>query len=80
MKQHTNCILANVLSHLIEHCITVHLVLYQRIALSVCLKSCALTELVHIIDVIHPLAVDNLEQNYALDLTDLLRIRKLGFL
>ena len=46
--------------HVIEHIKSCHLVFYKRISLAVCLKSDTLTQLIHIIDVIHPLAVDDL--------------------
>ena len=38
-----------------------HLVLDKRISLTVSLQTDTLTQLIHIVDVIHPLAVDHLQ-------------------
>ena len=80
MIQQPDRILLNARRHLVKHIKTCHLVLDKRISLSVGLQSDTLTKLIHIIDVIHPLAVDHLQENDALKLTELLRLRELRLL
>ena len=80
MEEQTDSFLLDILRHLVEHLVTAQLVLNQRILLSVCLQTGSLTKLLHIVDVIHPLAVDDLEQDHTLDLTDRLRLRELCLL
>ena len=46
--------------HILEHLISAHLILYQRIPLAIGLKADPLAELVHIVDMGHPLIVDHL--------------------
>ena len=65
--------------HLIKHVITAHLVLYKRISLAICLQTDTLTKLIHIINMIHPLTVNDFQKNDTLQLTDLLRLRELCF-
>ena len=64
--------------HFSEHVISHHLILNQRISLPVSLKSDTLTELIHIIDMIHPSGVDDLQQNDTLHFTQLFRFRELS--
>ena len=45
---------------------------------SALLKSDTLTQLIHIVDMIHPLAVDHLQQYDTLQLTELLDLREFG--
>ena len=79
MEQKSHSLFPDVLGHLVEHLVTAHLVLYQRISLSVCLQAHALTQLLHVVDVIHPLTVNDLQQNHTLQLTDGFRFGELGF-
>ena len=79
MVQKTDRILLNVLRHFVEHIISDHLIFNLRIPLSVSLQADSLTQLIHIIDVIHPLLVDDTKQNHTLQLTNLLLCRELGF-
>ena len=44
---------------LIKHIISGELILYQRISLSKSLKADTLAELIHIINMVHPLTVDD---------------------
>ena len=60
MEQETHGFFFDVLRHLIEHLITVHFVLYQRISLTISCQTDTLTQLIHIINVIHPLPVNHL--------------------
>ena len=70
MHKESYCILCDSLCHLIEHIIAHHLVLNNRILLSICLKSDTLLKLIHIIDMIHPLSIYNLKKYYSLYLSD----------
>ena len=72
VEQQTNRILLDTCAHCIEHLIRAHLVLDKRISLAVSLQSDTLTQLIHIVDVIHPLPVDDFQKNDTLQLTDLL--------
>ena len=72
MVQKTDRILLNVLRHFVEHIISDHLIFNLRISLSVSLQADSLTQLVHVVDVIHPLLVDDTKQNHTLQLTNLL--------
>ena len=63
MEQKTYGIFLDAGDHVIKHIKSCHLVFYERISLAVCLKSDTLTQLIHIIDVIHPLAVDHLQED-----------------
>ena len=64
--------------HVVEHVIARHLVLNQRISLAISLQADALTQLLHVVDVIHPMPVDDLQQDHALYLTHLLGIWEHG--
>ena len=80
MEQKTDCIFLNCRNHLIEHIKASHLVLNKRISLTVCLKSDTLTQLIHIIDMIHPLTVNHLKKNDTFQFTELLDLRELRLL
>ena len=80
MIQHTYSIFLDRSDHVIEHLKCAHLVLNNRISLSICSKTNTLTEHFHIIDVVHPLAVNTFQKNDTLKLTKLLWFRKLSFL
>ena len=77
MVEETEGILLDGSCHGIEHLVSVHLVLYERITVTVSLKADTLTQLLHIVDVIHPLPVYNLQHNHSLQLTKLLGLREL---
>ena len=66
MEQEPHCLLADILGHFVKHFIAAELIFHQRVSLSVGLQAHALAELVHIINVIHPLSVNHLKQNHAL--------------
>ena len=76
----SHCILADGGRHGVEHLVAAHLVLNQRILLAVCLEADSLPELIHVVDMSHPLVVNYLQKNHALQLTDLLCLRELSFL
>ena len=76
----TDGILLDACRHRVKHLIGTHLVLNKRISLTVCLQADTLAQLIHIIDMIHPLAVDHLQKDHALQLTDLFWFRELRFL
>ena len=80
MIQHTNRILLNSVDHVIEHLERSRLVLNNRILLAISDKTNTLTKKFHIIDMIHPLAVDRFQKNYSFQLTKLLCFRELSFL
>ena len=63
-----------------EHLVAAQLILYQRISLGKGLQADTLAKLIHIVDMVHPLPVDDLQKEDALQLTQHLRIRELGFL
>ena len=60
MEQHSDRLLTDILGHLIKHLVTAELVLHQRISLAIGLQAHTLTELIHIVNVIHPLPVNHL--------------------
>ena len=66
--------------HVIEHVIALVFVFLNRILLTICLKSNTLTELIHIIDMLHPVSVDTSKKKHTLCLTDSFRIREFSFL
>ena len=72
MIQHTESILLDRIDHFIKHIKGIHLVLNNRISLSISCQSNTLTKDFHIINMIHPFAVNALQQNYTLQLTKLL--------
>ena len=80
MIQHTYRIFLNRTDHIVEHLKSTHLVFYYRISLAVSYKSNTLTKDLHIIDMIHPLAVDGFQKNYSFKFTQLLCFRELRFL
>ena len=61
MIQHTNRILLNRADHIIEHLERSRLVLNNRIFLSISDKTNTLTKKFHIVNMIHPLAVDRFQ-------------------
>ena len=75
MEQDTNRLFLDGSHHCLVHLIALHLVLYHRISLAVRLKPNSLAQRIHIIQMSHPLVVNYLQQNHALDLADLLCIR-----
>ena len=79
MEQETDGILLDGLEHFVKHVVSCHLVLNLRVSLAVCLQADTLAELIHIIDMIHPLLVDNLQKNDTLKLTNLLLLREFCF-
>ena len=79
MEQKTDGILLDGLEHFVKHVVSCHLVLNLRVSLAVCLQADTLAELIHIIDMIHPLLVDNLQKNDTLKLTNLLLLREFCF-
>ena len=60
MEQYTDRLFHDIAVHLIEHVVAGDLVLDKRIVLSKGLQADTLAELVHIVDVIHPLSVYDL--------------------
>ena len=66
MKQNPDGFLLNAGCHGREHLITAELILYQRITLGKCLQANTLAQLFHIVDVIHPFAVNDLQKEYTL--------------
>ena len=60
MEEQPNRIFLDALGHFIKHIISGGTVFHERIPLSVSLQADALPQLIHIVDVIHPLAVDHL--------------------
>ena len=65
--------------HGLVHLVTLHLIFNNRIPLAVSLKTNTLAQGVHIIQMGHPLVINYLKQDNALNLTDLLRLREFSF-
>ena len=63
VEEDADGLLHNVAGHFIEHVVAGHLVFHKGIVLAVGLQADALAELFHVVDVVHPLAVDDLEDN-----------------
>ena len=80
MEQNPDCLLLDGSHHGFVHLVTLHLIFNHRIPLAVCLKADTLTQCVHIVQMRHPFVVNYLQQNHALNLTNLLRLRELSFL
>ena len=80
MEQQTYRILTDTVGHGIKHLITAHLILNQRIPLGISLQADSLTQLIHIVNMGHPLVIDNLQQNNPFQFTDSLRFREFRFL
>ena len=78
MEQNPDGLFLDVLGHLVEHAVAAHLVLHQGIPLTVGLEADALAQLLHIVDMVHPLSVDDPQKDDALQLSDGLRIGELG--
>ena len=71
MEHHLQRIILDGSCHLIEHIVSDHLVLDKRILLSICCKPDRLPQLIHIIDVVHPVCIHRLQQDDTLDLTNI---------
>ncbi len=80
MEEKTNGLFSDILRHLIEHIIAVELIFHKRILLGIRLKPCTLTQLIHVINMIHPLPVNHLEKDHALNLPDCFRLREFRLL
>ena len=80
MKQNSYRFFLDACRHGREHFIAAQLILYERISLRKRLQANTLTKLIHIVDMIHPLPVDDLQKEYALQLTEHLRIREFRLL
>ncbi len=78
-EQHFNGILLDAPDHLLEHIEAFPLVFNNRILLPVCPKAYAILELVHGIDMVHPLLVHNPQEHPAFQLPNNL-FAELGFL
>ena len=65
--------------HGIQHIITCHLIFIDRITLGKSLHTNTLAQLLHIVNLFHPLAVDHTQKNDTLDLTEGIRLRELRF-
>ena len=76
----TNGIFPDAGHHAVEHVVTGDLILGQRIPVAVGRKPDALPQLIHVIDVIHPAAVDRAQQHDAFQFTHGFRGREFGFL
>ena len=76
MQDRTYRIFLNASCHLIKHLVSDHLVLNLWISLAISLKTDSLTQLIHIINMIHPFCVDHFQENDTLNLTHMLRLRK----
>ena len=77
MAEQTDRVVLDAGNHLLEHVVSFHLVLNQRISLAVSLETDALAKLLHVVDVVHPLRVDCAEQHDALHLARVLGSREL---
>ena len=62
--------MSNILCHLFEHIVSNELVLNYWVFLCVCLKSNAFSKLLHVVDVIHPFAVDYFKKNNSFNFSD----------
>ena len=79
MEQSTDRSLCDGIRHLTEHIVSLHLILNQRISLSISLKSDSLTELIHIINMIHPTCINYFQQDDTLHFSELFSLRELCF-
>ena len=80
MEQHTQGVFCDRSRHCIKHLKSGQLVLNERISLCERLQADTLTQLIHIIDMSHPLAVNGLEQYDTFEFPDCLRLREFCFL
>jgi len=80
VEEDADGLLHDVAGHLVEHVIAGHLVFDQGVVLAVGLEADALAELFHVVDVVHPLAVDDLEDDDALEFADGFGFGEFGFL
>ena len=67
-EEHLDGVLPDQVDHGVEHLAALHAELDDRVALGVGAQVDALFEVVHGVDVVHPLGVDILEQDHALEL------------
>src|SRR5947207_2715573 len=70
VEQEADRLLLDALQHLAEHVEALALVLHQRVALRIGAQADALLEVVHLVEVLAPLAVDDREQDLALQFAD----------
>ena len=68
VHEETRCILLDGFHHGIEHVITRQLVLNYRITSAHGLETDTLSQLCHVVDVVHPLHINHLQQCHTLDL------------
>ena len=78
VEQDADGLLGDGCSHCLKHLVSTHLVLNNRISLAVSLQADTLTQLIHIVDVAHPLVIDDFQKDYALQFTDLLCLLELS--
>ena len=64
----------------IHHIVGDHLIFIDRISLAIRLKSDTLLELFHIVNLIHPLVIDDTKEDDTLNLTEGFCFRELSFL
>ena len=79
MVQKTQRILLNGQRHFVKHLISGHLVFHLGISLSIGLQADTLTQLIHIIDMIHPFIIHNFQKDHTLQFTHLLLLREFCF-
>ena len=79
MIQKTQSSLLDSCDHTVKHFISLKFIFHLRISLSVSLQADTLTELIHIVNMIHPFLIDNFQKDHTLQLTKLLCFRKLRF-
>ena len=79
VEQCTDRVFSDCICHFTEHLISCHLVLYQWISLSISLKTDSLTQLIHIIDMIHPSCINHFQKYNTLNFAKLLCLRELCF-
>ena len=78
VEQDADGLLGDCCGHSLKHLVSAHLILDNRISLAVSLQADTLAQLVHIVDVAHPLVVNDLQEYYTLQLTDLLCLLELS--
>ena len=77
MEQNTDGILTDRCRHAVEHLIAAHLILNQRVSLTIRLQTDAFAQLIHIVDMSHPLCINHFQKDHALHLAYLFRACKL---
>ena len=78
-EEQTNSILFDSGLHSSEHIKSANLEFSKRILLAHTCKARRFLQLIHIIDVAHPLTIDHTEEYDTLNFTDLLGLREFGF-